>query len=79
MNQKKHGFKDYAEGEVNTDILGRIRVLSYQGLTGFLYKTGFRNIKLATSGYLSFYGKISDLFCRIDNRHGHFLASSAFK
>jgi SAM-dependent methyltransferase len=59
--------------------VGHVRVLSYICLKDMLAKTGFKNIKLYSRGYLPLAGRIADLFCLIDRRHGHFLIASAQK
>lgn len=58
---------------------GHIRVLTYIGLKDLLIRTGFKNIKIYTRGFLPLYGILSNVLCKIDRRHGHFLIVSATK
>lgn len=59
--------------------VGHVRVLSYRGLKELVEKTGFREVKVLTTGYLPFWGNFSDLLCKIDKRHGHFLIATGIK
>jgi len=59
--------------------VGHVRVLSYCGLRHLLEEVGFRNIKTYTRGYLPLWGTLSDILCRLDRRHGHFLIATGFK
>jgi SAM-dependent methyltransferase len=53
--------------------VGHVRVLAYMGLKELLLKVGFENVRLDSRGYLPLWGEPSDLMCRLDPRHGHFL------
>lgn len=59
--------------------IGHVRVLAYRGLRDALLKAGFKDVKVYGAGYLPFWGPISRILCKIDKRHGHFLAASAVK
>ena len=59
--------------------VGHVRVLSYRGLRDLLMKAGFRDVEVASAGYLPLWGRVSDLLCRLDPRHGHFLVANAYK
>ena len=76
---KDYGFQEKDIEHKGIEVLSHTRVLAYQGLLDLLEKVGFKNIKLYTKGYLPFYGKLSDFFCWIDRRHGHFLIATAQK
>lgn len=54
-------------------VAGHIRVFAMKGLIDLLHKVGFKEVKVKTTGYLPFWGILSDLFCKIDKKHGHFL------
>ena len=56
-----------------------IRVLAFRGLKDLLKKAGFKDVKIYTKGYLPLWGKVSDLLCRIDKKHGRFLIATGFK
>lgn len=58
---------------------GHVRVLAYLGLKELLVKVGFTEVELLTRGYLPLRGRLSDLFCRIDPRHGQFLIATCNK
>jgi ubiquinone/menaquinone biosynthesis C-methylase UbiE len=62
-----------------TGTVGHIRVLAYRGLQEMLEVTGFRNVTLSSTGYLPFFGWLSDFFCNLDPRHGNFLMAYAIK
>jgi len=57
--------------------VGHVRVLAYAGLKDLLVKVGFTEVRAYTRGYLPLWGKLSDLLCTIDRRHGHFLIATA--
>jgi len=59
--------------------VGHVRVLSYQALRDVLLKAGFSDVQVMSTGYLPLWGTLSDLLCRADPRHGHFLVARAFK
>lgn len=59
--------------------VGHVRVLAFRGLKELLEKVGFKNVEVYTTGYLPLYGKLSDFFCKLDRRHGHFLIATGFK
>lgn len=59
--------------------IGHVSVLAFEGLKDLLAKAGFRNVKIYTKGYLPFWGKLSDLLCCLDRKHGHFLIATGFK
>lgn len=58
---------------------GHVRVLAFRGLKDLLEKAGFKNVKVHTTGYLPLYGKLSDFFCKINRKHGHFLIATGLK
>lgn len=60
-------------------VAGHIRVLSYQGLKDLMEQAGFKKVEVYTKGYLPLWGKVSDLMCLLDKRHGHFLVATGFK
>ncbi len=60
-------------------LVGHVRVLAFGGLKDLLEKVGFKNIKIHTKGYLPLWGKLSDFFCYMDRKHGHFLIATGFK
>ncbi|MCE5250801.1 class I SAM-dependent methyltransferase [bacterium] len=59
--------------------VGHVRVLAYRGLKNLLEKTGFRNVRVFSRGYLPLWGSLSDALCTIDRRHGHFLIATGLK
>jgi SAM-dependent methyltransferase len=59
--------------------VGHVRVLAYQGLKELMLRVGFEGVDVRTRGYLPLWGKPSDLLCRIDPRHGHFLVATGRK
>jgi SAM-dependent methyltransferase len=59
--------------------VGHVRVLAFNGLKNLLEKVGFKNVKIYAKGYLPLWGKLSDLFCYVDKKHGHFLIAEGFK
>ncbi|HUT62788.1 MAG TPA: class I SAM-dependent methyltransferase [Anaerolineae bacterium] len=59
--------------------VGHVRVLAYRGLQHLLEKVGFKHVKVYSRGYLPLWGKLSDILCHIDRRHGHFLIATGFK
>lgn len=59
--------------------VGHVRVLAFRGLKDLLEKAGLERVKIYTKGYLPLWGKISDLFCIFDKKHGHFLIATGFK
>lgn len=59
--------------------VGHVRVLSYRGLRDVLLKAGFSGVEVRSRGYLPFWGTLSDLLCRADPRHGHFLVANAYR
>lgn len=78
-NPSNLDFKEKYQERGLTGVVGHSKVLSYRGLKEFLHRTGFREVGVYTRGYLPFWGKLSDLLCRIDKRHGHFLIGTGFK
>lgn len=62
-----------------TGTVGHVRVLAYRGLKDMLEVTGFKKVVLRSTGYLPFFGWLSDLLCKIDPRHGNFLLAVGFK
>lgn len=76
--KNKEFLKKYQDTGVSGTI-GHIRVLTFRGLTDLLGKVGFKNVKVYTTGYLPFWGKLSDFLCCVDKRHGHFIIASAVK
>lgn len=71
-------FREYQESGIS-GLAGHVRVLSYQGLKDLMERIGFKDVKVYTRGYFPFWGKISDLLCILDKRHGHFLIATGFK
>lgn len=71
-------IQKYQDTQISGTI-GHVRVLAYCGLSDLLNKVGFEQIKMATTGYFPFWGKISDVLCLLDKRHGNFLIASCFK
>lgn len=69
--------KYYPTGVSGT--VGHVRVLTPCGLKDLLEKVGFQDVKIATRGYLPLWGRISELLCKVDVRHGHFLIGTGFK
>jgi len=59
--------------------VGHVRVLAWAGLRALMEEVGFRNILMRTTGWLPLWGKVSDIMCAIDRRHGHFLVGTGFK
>jgi hypothetical protein len=59
--------------------VGHVRVLTFKGLEDVVKKADFKNIKISSKGYLPLFGFLSDFFCWLDRRHGHFLIVSAEK
>ncbi len=59
--------------------VGHVRVLAYSGLKELLEKVGFKNVQVFSKGYLPLWGFISDVFCALDKRHGHFLVATGHK
>jgi len=78
--QQKNDFleKAYQESGIS-GVAGHVRVLAYRGLKDLMILTGFKNVKMYTTGYLPLKGALSDLMCRLDSRHGHFLICTAEK
>ena len=72
-------FVNKWQGSGVSGTVGHVRVLTFMGLMELLVLVGFKNVKLYTRGYIPFYGKISDILCYLDKRHGHFLIASAHK
>ena len=70
--------KEYYPTGVSGTV-GHVRVLTPCGLKDLLEKVGFQDVKMATRGYLPLWGRISELFCKVDVRHGHFLIGTGFK
>jgi len=59
--------------------VGHIRVLAFAGLRDLLLDTGFEGVELRTRGYLPIWGRVSELLCEVDRRHGHFIFATGFK
>jgi SAM-dependent methyltransferase len=59
--------------------VGHVRVLSYRALRDVLLKAGFHDVRVMSRGYLPLWGSLSDLLCRADPRHGHFLVATAYR
>jgi SAM-dependent methyltransferase len=60
-------------------LIGHVRVLAFKGLADLLVNAGFKQVKVYTKGYIPLYGWLSDFFCSIDRKHGHFLIASGLK
>ncbi|MBU1086403.1 MAG: class I SAM-dependent methyltransferase [Candidatus Omnitrophica bacterium] len=74
--------KEFLEKYQDTGLsgtVGHVRVLAFKGLEDLLAKVGFSEIKVYTTGYCPFWGKISEFLCYIDKRHGQFLISTGIK
>ncbi|MBN1293559.1 MAG: class I SAM-dependent methyltransferase [Candidatus Latescibacteria bacterium] len=76
---RDEGFMDTWQKSGVSGTVGHVRVLSYTGLNDLLIKVGFKQVRLNTRGYLPLWGKLSDILCSIDKRHGHFLIASGVK
>lgn len=72
FNQKYHE-------ESLSGVTGHVRVMTYQGLLEMMRFVGFDKVKICSAGYLPLWGRLSELMCRIDRRHGHFLIANGFK
>jgi SAM-dependent methyltransferase len=62
-----------------TGAAAHVCVLAYRGLRDVMQKTGFEILGYGSTGYAPFWGAPSRFLCRIDPRHGHFLALEARK
>lgn len=71
-------LKKYQDTGVSGAV-GHVRVLAFGGLKDLLEKAGFKDVKVYTRGYLPLWGRLSEILCRIDKRHGHFLVATGFK
>lgn len=69
--------KYYSTGVSGT--VGHVRALAYKRLKDLMDKTGFVDVKIRTTGYLPLSGLASDVACKIDRRHGHFIVASGRK
>ncbi len=69
--------KYYSAGVIGT--VGHVRVLAYAGLKDLMKKSGFVDIDIYSRGYLPFWGRLSDFFCKLDKRHGYFLIAKGRK
>ncbi|MBU2052558.1 class I SAM-dependent methyltransferase [Patescibacteria group bacterium] len=56
-----------------------IRVIALRALEHMMSKIGFINIQSSTSGYIPFWGRLSNWLCRLDKKRGHFMVLSAVK
>lgn len=80
INEPKDiGFLEKWHKSGASGVVGHVRLLAYKGLADLLQKAGFDDIKILSRGYLPFWGIISDFFCWLDRRHGHFLVARAKK
>lgn len=77
--EKDEAFTKKMTEEGLSGATGHVRVLSYFGLKDMLKRSGFKNIKMYTRGYLPLWGIISDVLCGVDRVHGHFLIAEAEK
>jgi len=59
--------------------VGHVRVVAYTCLKEMLERVGFKQVKIFTRGYLPCFGWFSNLMCRIDRKHGHFLIATGIK
>jgi SAM-dependent methyltransferase len=71
-------FATWQESGVSGTV-GHVRVLAYRGLKDMMKKAGFRDVRVYTRGYLPLWGKLSDILCTLDRRHGHFLVGTGIK
>lgn len=78
QNKDEKFLKEYQATGVSGTV-GHVRILAFQGLKDLLKKVGFKEIEIYTTGYFPFWGRLSNLFCHLDRRHGHFLIASAVK
>lgn len=78
IKKSKTFLEKYQKSGV-TGTVGHIRVLAYQGLKEMVEVTGFKKVILKSTGYLPFFGWLSDYMCRIDPRHGNFLLAIGTK
>ncbi|HPN65756.1 MAG TPA: methyltransferase domain-containing protein [Candidatus Goldiibacteriota bacterium] len=78
-NEKSEEFINKYSRTLISGATGHVRVLAYNGLKEMLQRTGFKNVKMKTTGYLPFWGFLSAMLCAIDKRHGHFLIGTGYK
>ena len=80
IDEKKDDFfiEKYQKTTISGTV-GHVRVLAFRGLHDLLKKVGFKDIRIYSKGYLPFWSYLSDLLCKIDKIHGHFLVVSCFK
>ncbi len=71
-------FSTWQESGVSGTV-GHVRVLAWRGLRDLMEKVGFHEVRVRTRGYLPLWGKLSDVLCTLDRRHGHFLIGTGIK
>ncbi|MCX6816795.1 MAG: class I SAM-dependent methyltransferase [Candidatus Beckwithbacteria bacterium] len=63
----------------NTGKTSHVRVLAFKGLKDIMQHIGLKDVQVYSRGYLPFWGKLSDILCRVDKKHGHFLIGTGIK
>lgn len=79
LDEKNALMSEEYEASGISGVAGHVRVLSYQGIKDLMIQSGFKKVEVYTKGYLPLWGKFSDIMCKLDKRHGHFLIATGFK
>jgi len=77
--KKDEDFLDKYQKSGVTGTVGHVRVLAYRGLLEMVKMAGFKKVVVSSTGYLPFFGWLSELLCKLDPRHGNFLMAYAIK
>ena len=67
------------QGTGVSGTVGHVRVLAYRGLRDLMVRVGFSEVRIRTKGWLPLWGRLSDMLCAVDRRHGHFLIGTGVK